>query len=84
MLSVHFREVFSIFLDCMLIMETVLLADVSGGPVIRGSGGGEFEFAAGDTVRVDLDVETAKLMQEGHGGWIDAMTDVRDSMLYKI
>ena len=34
------------------------------------------ELAAGDTVRVDLDLEIVKLMQEGHGGWTDAMADV--------
>ena len=38
--------------------------------------GGDYEFAAGDSVRVDLDLESAKLMQEGHGGWNEAMTDV--------
>jgi E3 ubiquitin-protein ligase mind-bomb len=41
--------------------------------------GGDYEFAAGDSVRVDLDLESAKLMQEGHGGWNEAMTDcIRD------
>ena len=37
---------------------------------------GEFEFAAGDSVRVDLDLDSAKLLQEGHGGWIDTMSEV--------
>ena len=41
-----------------------------------GSGEGEFEFAAGDSVRVDLDLDSAKLLQEGHGGWRDAMNEV--------
>ena len=51
---------------------------VGGPPCIddRGSLGGEYELSAGDTVRVDLDLETTKLMQEGHGGWDDAMADV--------
>ena len=47
-----------------------------GGAVSSGSEGGDYEFAAGDTVRVDLDPQTAKLMQEGHGGWNEAMTHV--------
>ena len=33
-------------------------------------------FAAGDVVRVDLDTEVVKLMQDGHGGWNEAMADV--------
>ena len=37
---------------------------------------GECEFAAGDTVRVDLDLDSAKLLQEGHGGWTDGMNGV--------
>ena len=41
-----------------------------------GGTGTDYEFAAGDCVRVDLDLETAKLMQDGHGGWNEAMTDV--------
>ena len=48
----------------------------AGGTISRASEGGEYEFAAGDSVRVDVDLQTVKLMQEGHGGWADAMTDV--------
>jgi E3 ubiquitin-protein ligase mind-bomb len=33
-------------------------------------------FKVGDKVRVDLDVETLKIMQEGHGGWNPKMADV--------
>ena len=43
-----------------------------------GESGESGEFAAGDIVRVDLDMEIVKLMQEGHGGWTEAMTSVRD------
>lgn len=49
-----------------------------GAPVDSSMDESDFEFAAGDTVRVDLDIETVKLMQEGHGGWVDAMTEVRN------
>ena len=58
---------------------TVMHILAVGGPPCnddRGSLGGEYELSAGDTVRVDLDLETTKLMQEGHGGWDDAMADV--------
>lgn len=33
-------------------------------------------LAAGDTVRIELDVSILKLMQEDHGGWNDAMASV--------
>ena len=46
-----------------------------------GESGESEEFAAGDVVRVDLDMEIVKLMQEGHGGWTEAMTSVRDITL---
>ena len=35
------------------------------------------QFKVGDKVRVDLDVEILKAMQEGHGGWNPRMADVR-------
>ena len=35
-----------------------------------------FSYKVGDKVRVDLDVETLKIMQEGHGGWNPKMADV--------
>ena len=50
----------------------------AGGSSREGNEGSEYEFAAGDTVRVDLDLESAKLMQEDHGGWVDAMNGVRN------
>ena len=34
------------------------------------------QFKVGDKVRVDLDVEILKAMQEGHGGWNPRMADV--------
>ena len=34
------------------------------------------EFTPGDLVRVQLDVEVFKAMQQGHGGWNDAMVEV--------
>lgn len=36
----------------------------------------EVEFAAGDRVRVELDPDVWKLMQDGHGGWNDLMSMV--------
>ena len=33
-------------------------------------------FVAGDRVRVMLDLEIFKMMQEGHGGWSDKMAEV--------
>lgn len=35
-----------------------------------------YAFKVGDKVRVDLDVDTLKMMQEGHGGWNPKMADV--------
>ena len=34
------------------------------------------QLAAGDTVKVELEVAVLKLMQEEHGGWNDTMTTV--------
>ena len=34
-------------------------------------------FKVGDKVRVDLEVEILKAMQEGHGGWNPRMAEVR-------
>lgn len=34
------------------------------------------EFSSGDRVRVQLELEVFKMMQEGHGGWNDQMTEV--------
>ena len=36
----------------------------------------EREFAAGDTVKVELDPEVWKMLQEGFGGWNDYMATV--------
>ena len=33
-------------------------------------------FSVGDKVRVDLDVDVLKVMQEGHGGWNTRMANV--------
>ena len=38
------------------------------------------EFSAGDTVKVELDPDVWKLMQNGHGGWNDLMANVRLSV----
>ena len=35
------------------------------------------EFQSGDRVKVQLDLEIFKMMQEGHGGWNDQMAEVR-------
>ena len=34
------------------------------------------KFKIGDRVRVDLDVDVLKAMQDGHGGWHPKMADV--------
>ena len=34
------------------------------------------KLASGDNVRVQLDIEVFKAMQEGHGGWNDQMAEV--------
>lgn len=47
-------------------------------PAGGGGGGGESgEIKSGDQVRVQLDVEVFKALQEGHGGWNDDMIQVR-------
>ena len=38
------------------------------------------QFAIGDRVRVQLDLEIFRMMQEGHGGWKDDMAEVRASI----
>ena len=35
-------------------------------------------LASGDNVRVQLDIDVFKAMQDGHGGWNDSMSQVRD------
>ena len=37
---------------------------------------------SGDRVKVQLEVEIFKMMQEGHGGWNDQMTEVRGRAPY--
>ena len=37
---------------------------------------GPRDFAAGDVVAVELDLEVLKLLQEGHGGWDDLTLEV--------
>eukprot|EP00731_Ephydatia_muelleri_P014626 Em0008g346a len=37
-------------------------------------------FNSGDTVRVLLDIDVFKLMQEGHGGWTDQMLEATSSI----
>ena len=39
-------------------------------------------FAVGERVTIDSDVETAMALQEGHGGWIDAMKKVYKWLIY--
>ena len=36
------------------------------------------KFKAGDRVKVQLEVEVFRAMQEGHGGWNDQMAEVRN------
>ena len=46
-------------------------------PAAGGGGGESGEIKSGDQVRVQLDVEVFKALQEGHGGWNDDMIQVR-------
>ena len=39
------------------------------------------EFSSGDYVRVELDQDVLRLMQEGHGGWSSDMGDVSIGMM---
>ena len=39
------------------------------------------EFSSGDYVRVELDQDVLRLMQEGHGGWSLDMADVSIAMM---
>ena len=41
-------------------------------------------LAAGDTVRIELDVAVLKLMQEDHGGWNDSIASVSRQALIKL
>ena len=43
-----------------------------------GAGSGPSHFAVGDQVRVQLEEEIVKMMQEGHGGWQDDMVEVSE------
>jgi len=42
------------------------------------------KFKIGDRVRVDLDVDVLKAMQDGHGGWHPKMADVCVTWLYHV
>ena len=44
----------------------------------------EGEFVAGDSIKVELDPDVWKLMQNGHGGWNDLMGMVRLSVCRNI
>jgi len=37
---------------------------------------GQGLLASGDNVRIQLDVDVFKAMQDGHGGWNESMADV--------
>ncbi len=43
---------------------------------------GPRDFIVGDVVKVELDTEMLELMQEGHGGWTDSMSEVRFLVLF--
>ncbi|XP_019848978.1 PREDICTED: E3 ubiquitin-protein ligase MIB2-like [Amphimedon queenslandica] len=51
--------------------------DTKATPAGKGSDGG---IAAGDQVRVQLDVDVFKALQEGHGGWNDDMAQLIEQM----
>ena len=43
---------------------------------------GPQDISTGDLVRVELEADIFKAMQEGHGGWSDPMLEVGGSVLY--
>ena len=45
-------------------------------PDIVAKGGIHCQFKVGDKVRVDLEADILKCMQEGHGGWNPRMAEV--------
>lgn len=46
-------------------------------PEVQTNPGVTHQFKVGDKVRVDLEMEILKIMQEGHGGWNPRMAEVR-------
>ena len=44
----------------------------------------QMKFRVGDKVRVDIDVDILKAMQEGHGGWHPRMADVRTCLIQSL
>ena len=48
-----------------------------------GTVSGTSHFAVGDCVKVQLEVEIFKMMQEGHGGWNDDMCEVKTHSSYR-
>ena len=45
-------------------------------PILGESDQAGSQFKVGDRVRVDLEVEVIKTLQNGHGGWNEGMTEV--------
>lgn len=48
----------------------------AGAPYKETPGSKPHKFAEGDHVRVQVEVDVFKMMQEGHGGWNDQMASV--------
>ena len=60
--------------------STAVVSSASGTPSLSTqalSSSRHHTFAAGDNVRVELEVEIFKMMQEGHGDWDDQLLEVR-------
>ena len=46
-------------------------------PEVQTNPGVTHQFKVGDKVRVDLECDILKIMQEGHGGWNPRMAEVK-------
>ena len=61
------------------VASTSAVASAPGTPSLQAQtlpSRGPHTFIAGDNVRVELEVEIFKMMQEGHGDWDDQLLEV--------
>ena len=48
----------------------------TGAPLLPPPSTKPIEFKSGDSVKVQLETDVFKIMQDGHGGWNDQMSEV--------
>ena len=63
------------YLDALITCKNSFVSSGEGIDV-SAAAASKYSFKVGDRVRVDLDVDILKTMQEGHGGWNPKMADV--------